>query len=249
MRPPAGSREPVLAALAVVLSVAVLAGLPGPAEGAADAAADAAAVDEHVHIVGIDYDPNDVTILLDETVGWDNHDGVTHTVTSASFDSGDLQSGDTYERAFDAAGTFAYECLYHPWMQGTVDVLDPDAEPDLVVSRLTASDGTPGLSKRIHVTVKNVGDAPADASEVRVRYMYKGEWHAIGTAAVPALDSGGTHRATLVWDTTGKVGDFPVEALADAGDAVAEGDEDNNRAETTVSVLVEGVPGTDLTDP
>lgn len=62
------------------------------------------------------------------------NDTLPHTVTSGTtdgrsgnpdgdFDSGNMDTGDTFEFTFDTEGTFPYYCTPHPWMQGTVTVV------------------------------------------------------------------------------------------------------------------------------
>jgi plastocyanin len=49
---------------------------------------------------------------------------VQHSATAGdgSFDSGVLSPGATFTRTFDEAGTFAYGCVIHPTMTGTIVV-------------------------------------------------------------------------------------------------------------------------------
>ena len=70
------------------------------------------------------YDPDPLTMAVGKTVVWFNGDPVAHTVTSTvgAFDSGNMNSGDTYRHAFTQVGNFAYHCLYHTWMTGTIVV-------------------------------------------------------------------------------------------------------------------------------
>lgn len=76
------------------------------------------------------YLPQDITILSGTTVTWSNDDGVMHTVTSGAanssptglFDSGIMESGDTFEYTFESAGTYDYHCTLHPWAAGVVIV-------------------------------------------------------------------------------------------------------------------------------
>jgi len=73
------------------------------------------------------YTPTDITIVIGEnnTVRWTNNDNMPHTVTAAdgSFDSGNMNAGDTFTHTFNSAGTFAYLCVYHHWMHGSVTVI------------------------------------------------------------------------------------------------------------------------------
>lgn len=79
------------------------------------------------------YDPLTVTVPAGTTVRWTNLDGIAHTVTSGTvdgtagspdgrFDSGFLETGDTFTFTFEEAGEYDYYCLPHPWMQGRVIV-------------------------------------------------------------------------------------------------------------------------------
>jgi plastocyanin len=73
------------------------------------------------------YLPDNITVVIgvNNTVNWINSDDMPHTVTAldGSFDSGDMQSGQSYFHTFDKPGVFSYVCIYHHWMQGTVAVL------------------------------------------------------------------------------------------------------------------------------
>ncbi len=79
------------------------------------------------------YAPRTATVPVGTTVTWTNDDSVIHTVTSGSsdgsagtpdglFDSGNLESDDTFAFTFDEPGTFEYYCTPHPWMRGTIVV-------------------------------------------------------------------------------------------------------------------------------
>jgi nitrite reductase (NO-forming) len=72
------------------------------------------------------YSPPTVTVVIgvNNTVTWVNDDNSPHTVTAVdgSFNSGNLNSGQTYTYTFVNPGTYAYYCSYHSWMRGTVIV-------------------------------------------------------------------------------------------------------------------------------
>ena len=66
-----------------------------------------------------------VTIKVGDTVTWTNQDSIAHTVTSTDggpLNSGNLAKSATYSYTFTKAGTYAYQCSYHPYMTGTVTV-------------------------------------------------------------------------------------------------------------------------------
>lgn len=72
------------------------------------------------------YSPSTITVVLgvNSTVTWVNNDQAPHTVTATdgSFNSGNLNAGQTWSHTFTAPGVYAYYCSYHPWMKGTVIV-------------------------------------------------------------------------------------------------------------------------------
>ena len=79
------------------------------------------------------YTPQTMTVAVGTTVTWLNQDTVFHTITSGTsdgklgkadglFDSGEVQTGESFSQTFDEAGTFPYFCIPHPWMKGTVEV-------------------------------------------------------------------------------------------------------------------------------
>ena len=72
------------------------------------------------------YGPGTITVVIgvNNTVTWTNRDFSVHTVTSDSggFDSGLLNSGDSWTHTFTTPGTYAYHCTIHPFMTGTVVV-------------------------------------------------------------------------------------------------------------------------------
>lgn len=63
------------------------------------------------------------------TVIWINKDDTKHTVTAdtdpeASLDSPYFGTGETFEYTFDTIGIFPYHCAPHPYMKGTVEVME-----------------------------------------------------------------------------------------------------------------------------
>ena len=70
------------------------------------------------------FTPATQRVVVGSTVRWVNQGPSPHTSTSTGgvWNSGNLNDGQSYERVFDAAGSFGYECIYHPGMTGTVVV-------------------------------------------------------------------------------------------------------------------------------
>ena len=89
----------------------------------AEATGSAAATDQ-IEIADFKYDPETVTVDAGTEVTWTNSDDAAHTATAddSSFDTGDLDQGDSNSVTFDEPGTFTYYCRFHPFMKATVEV-------------------------------------------------------------------------------------------------------------------------------
>lgn len=72
------------------------------------------------------YSPPTITVAMgvNNTVTWVNNDDAPHTVTAndGSFNSGNLNAGQSWTYTFTTPGTYTYFCSYHPWMEGTIIV-------------------------------------------------------------------------------------------------------------------------------
>ncbi len=73
------------------------------------------------------YSPQDIKVRLgvNSTVTWVSRSVSYDTITANSglFDSGAIPPGGSFSFAFNQPGVYAYHCLYHPWMVGSVTVL------------------------------------------------------------------------------------------------------------------------------
>src|SRR5205823_7661573 len=78
-------------------------------------AASAPALAASVSAVDFHFVPKTVTINVGDTVTWSNNGKSPHTVTAngGSFNSGNLNPGQSFSHTFTSAGTFAYHCQYH----------------------------------------------------------------------------------------------------------------------------------------
>jgi plastocyanin len=70
------------------------------------------------------FEPKQIDVTHGATVTFTNTGSEVHTATAddGSFDTGTLNPGDGKAVMFHEAGTFAYHCTLHPWMQGQVVV-------------------------------------------------------------------------------------------------------------------------------
>jgi len=122
-------------ALAAFVALAV-GGLAAFADSASSTSSPApSATPVLVTIKDFAYSPKVVSIPVGGSVTWKNVDQAAHTATDKgkAFDSGNLDTGQTYTFTFAKAGTYQILCAYHPSMHGTVVVgaqSSPSPTPD-----------------------------------------------------------------------------------------------------------------------
>jgi plastocyanin len=79
-----------------------------------------------VDIADFAYDPDPVTVEAGGKVIWLNRDSAPHTASAkdGSFATGTLQQGKLKSETFKTPGTHTYVCQIHPFMHGTVVVVE-----------------------------------------------------------------------------------------------------------------------------
>ncbi len=100
---------------------------PKPSQKSAKPAA--GAQNHQVDIANFLYDPDPVEVHVGDTVTFTNKDAAPHTATAEdkSWDSGNLNQGDSWTLKAEKVGTFHYICTYHPTMAGTL-IVKPKTE-------------------------------------------------------------------------------------------------------------------------
>jgi plastocyanin len=146
------------------------------------------------------FSPGSVTIAAGGTVTWRNADGDEHTASArdGSWDSGIRAPGAAYSRTFPAAGTFAYLCLLHPEMTGTVVVRPAAAgsapEPPIVPGPTPTPAATPPAAPdTVDVTLSATAFDPSATSIApggTVRWLNPGPAIHTVTADGGAFESG-----------------------------------------------------------
>ena len=112
----------------------------------------------------LDYEPvnTKVVVGLNNTIRWIQRDPIPHTVTSTSvpngantFDSGNMNKGDSFSVTLNVPGTYEYYCTYHPgWMRGSITVSAPPGGQ-------STSSTSSGTTKSVGVVLPNgVGSNP-----------------------------------------------------------------------------------------
>lgn len=120
--PRAIRRRPLLAALAACLA------LPAGCGDDDDQAA-AAKRSTTVDVASFRFMPDSIRVKAGGTVTWVHRDRAPHTAeteakTAGGFDTGRLDRGERETVRLDRPGTFRYFCVYHRFMEGTVEVVE-----------------------------------------------------------------------------------------------------------------------------
>jgi plastocyanin len=183
---------------------------------AAGTAGAADAPTRDVSIPGKLFEPARITILLGTTVTWRNGDASNHTVTSEgdTFDSGYLAPGGSFSYTFAKQGHYAYECLIHKFMKGTVDVfslvLTGPENPVLVGRQVVVAGLAPAGTASVTLSRVGGGEAartvkarPDGSFTVRFRATAPGTYRAsAGRAASPLVRIGVVPRVSISHSAT-----------------------------------------------
>jgi plastocyanin len=139
-----------------------------------------AAVD--ISVVDFAFEPGTVSVPVGATVTWTNTGSRPHTVTAddGSFDSGRLDPGEQFSQTFDQPGTFTYHCGFHPEMQGSIVVTEPQLQADASdVATPAADDSASSESAAASETAGPVGNLePAEPS--RLAHIHAGTCDELG---------------------------------------------------------------------
>jgi plastocyanin len=125
MRSRAYPNAPAWAVLPVVLIAFAAAAIAGCGDD--DEAAPEARTAAEVNIVKFRYRPPAIRIQAGGMVTWLNSDVAPHTATvedREGLDTGTLRTAESDAIVFRDPGTYPYICLFHPFMRGTVEVVE-----------------------------------------------------------------------------------------------------------------------------
>jgi plastocyanin len=120
------------ASLSLVLGAALLVGCGGGGAGSTTSTAASTSSraanstkTRSVTITEFMFKPQRIIVAPGTTVTFTNHDSTAHTATSkqsGAFETGPIQPGKSASITMNEAGTFAYYCVFHPFMKGTIVV-------------------------------------------------------------------------------------------------------------------------------
>ncbi len=148
-----------------------------------------------VNIVDFEFQPNPVTVGLGDTVTWTNKGVSTHTTTSTTgvWSSGNLPSNQAFSFTFNTPGTFAYFCMIHSFMQGSITVSNTPAPTATPTATLTPT-VTPTLVPTVGPDIRlSVVRAQANLLRVTItarsgQTLQRLDWTLPANAAAEALD-------------------------------------------------------------
>lgn len=107
---------------------------PAQKQSNVDTSAEENSSSEAVQATAVDikdykFAPPKIQVKKGTAVTWVNQDGVRHDITpdqeSEDFKSSELLGkGESYTFTFNTAGTYTYHCTPHPYMKGSVEVVE-----------------------------------------------------------------------------------------------------------------------------
>ncbi len=79
-----------------------------------------------VEIKDLKFTQNPLKIRVGQSVTWINRDAFSHTATAldGSWDTGLIPPGEEFSITFDTPGTYDYKCTPHPFMRGSLEVVE-----------------------------------------------------------------------------------------------------------------------------
>ncbi len=167
--------------------------IPAATPAIQDTATEDAATDDAEILIGDNrFVEDEIRIPVGATVVWTHAGQRPHTVTAddGSFDSGTLNSGDTFSFTFDQAGVYPYYCELHGasnggGMAGVVIVGDAAQTPDAT---------EPSASAYVTVSMEDFAFVP---SEVRIKAGTTVTWENVASRQHSATGVDGTFDTGL----------------------------------------------------
>ncbi len=166
-----------------------------------------------IQVFDFGYSPASITLPVGTTLSWVNTGVALHTVTdkAGSFDSGFLNTGDTYSRTFGNAGTFAIFCTLHPNMQSLVIVTGADGTAPPPEDPLPAA--TPVALRSGDIEMGDFFYSPASVTITEggtIRWVNTGAALHTVTAADGSFDSGFKATGESYTRTFARAGTFNI---------------------------------------
>ena len=156
---------------------------PTPAASASSTPKAHKAASASVTMGDLFFSPTSVTIAVGDTVTWHNTGQAPHNATAddGSFQTADLNNGQSGSHIFTQAGTFSYTCTIHPNMHGTIRVLSSSGGGGGAGGGGTSSSSPSGSASSESSAVASPG-AAGDANTLPMTGMAVGGLALVGLA-------------------------------------------------------------------
>lgn len=129
------------------------------------------------------YTPPRVEVDAGASVTFVNQHHDEHTATGSAFDTGIIEPGDTATLTFDTPGTFAFACIFHAEMTGTIGVRDASG---VVPSPTPPSSAPPASAAVTEVAIVDFAFEPTESVV------------AVGTTVAWTVTQASPHTVTAV---------------------------------------------------
>ena len=156
---------------------------PTPAASASSTPKAHKAASASVTMGDLFFSPTSVTIAVGDMVTWHNTGQAPHNATAddGSFQTADLNNGQSGSHIFTQAGTFSYTCTIHPNMHGTIRVLSSSGGGGGAGGGGTSSSSPSGSASSESSAVASPG-AAGDANTLPMTGMAVGGLALVGLA-------------------------------------------------------------------
>ena len=149
------------------------------------------------------FTPGTATIDMGASVTFVNHHSDEHTATGSAFDTGLIDTGETATVTLETPGTYAFGCIIHPEMTGTIGVRDASG---LVPSPTPPASAPPATAAVVEVAIIDFGFEPTESIVgvgTTVAWTVTQQSPHTATAADGSfdsgiLDAGGTYQHTFL---------------------------------------------------
>jgi plastocyanin len=136
----AGRARPSLVVVVMALVVAGSALLVAACGGGKDNSDDPVTLggmNETVVMDNMQFEPGNLQVPVGATITFTNRDSATHDAQAddESWETENLENGDSEAVTFDTAGDWLYKCTIHPAMKARITVVDPAAHRDQMAGR------------------------------------------------------------------------------------------------------------------
>ena len=158
-----------------------------------------------------------LTVVQNDIVRWENADTAAHTVTSGTaeegpndiFDSGLFPPGQDFSVQFTETGDFDYFCLVHPWMVGTITVIEGDQSK--ILENVGSGLDSKGTGFDVHYNLDRSLESGVEIDQTRNTLTFTLAGQTENDSLRILLPKGLIENPNAVWVDDVQVTDFTIE--------------------------------------